>query len=363
MALRTESLLLDELSADPGTPTDGELWVNGTDDRARVRLNGATKTLSHQDELNAHTGSTSNPHSTTLEQARTAGATIAGNINANNAGTITNLPDPSADQDAANKRWVNAQIQAYLQGLDWQESVLDRYDPTGGTPPGPTTGDRYISTATANGWTINRIYEWSSPSWIETIPNEGCCTRVEDENQIYIFDGATWGLFATSIPHASLHAPGASDALGTAAPTQGIGGGNTEGAATTFARSNHDHKLRETGGPTDLTIGAVADGQFFKRVGTAIVGAAAGAGYLQSKAGRVLAASFAGTPRKATVTFATAMPSTSYGVAFGCLTTGNGFVPRAETKTTAGFVINLGSSVTTTLTEVAWVATMDGEST
>lgn len=35
-------------------------------------------------------------------------------------------------------------------------------------------------------------------------------------------------------------------------------------------------KLRETGGPTDLTMAAVADGEFLKRVGVNIVGAAAG---------------------------------------------------------------------------------------
>jgi len=38
--------------------------------------------------------------------------------------------------------------------------------------------------------------------------------------------------------------------------------------------------IRETGGPTNLTLGAVADGQFFKRDGVTIVGASPGAASL-----------------------------------------------------------------------------------
>jgi hypothetical protein len=62
--------------------------------------------------------------------------------------------------------------------------------------------------------------------------------------------------------------------ISTAAPARGVGGGNTEsvGGATSVARSDHDHKLRETGGPTDLTIGVIADGQTLRRVGTVISG-------------------------------------------------------------------------------------------
>ena len=64
--------------------------------------------------------------------------------------------------------------------------------------------------------------------------------------------------------------------IATAAPSQGVGGGNTEGSSTSMARADHDHTIRTTTGPTDLTVGAVADGEFLKRDGTAIVGASAG---------------------------------------------------------------------------------------
>jgi hypothetical protein len=77
----------------------------------------------------------------------------------------------------------------------------------------------------------------------------------------------------TVAAHAARHAPTGPDALGTAAPTTGIGAGNAEGNALTFARSNHNHALRTDS--TDLTIGSIAIGQYLKRVGTTIVGAAA----------------------------------------------------------------------------------------
>jgi hypothetical protein len=58
----------------------------------------------------------------------------------------------------------------------------------------------------------------------------------------------------------------------TAAPTQGIGGANSAGSSSSLSRADHNHALRTTTGPTDLTVGAIADGEVLKRVGTAVVG-------------------------------------------------------------------------------------------
>jgi hypothetical protein len=60
--------------------------------------------------------------------------------------------------------------------------------------------------------------------------------------------------------------------ISTAAPGQGVGGGNLEGTATSLARSDHDHTLRETGGPTNLTLASIPDGQYLKRSGSTIIG-------------------------------------------------------------------------------------------
>jgi len=78
-----------------------------------------------------------------------------------------------------------------------------------------------------------------------------------------------WALYPTPA-HASTHLPGGTDALTTAAPAQGIGAGNSAGTATSFSRSDHDHKLRTTTGPTDLTLAGIVDGEFLKRSGTTI---------------------------------------------------------------------------------------------
>jgi hypothetical protein len=62
-------------------------------------------------------------------------------------------------------------------------------------------------------------------------------------------------------------------AIGAAAPSVGIGAGNTEGSSTSFARADHDHTIRESGGQ-DLTLGAIAAGNLVERVGTALSGTA-----------------------------------------------------------------------------------------
>lgn len=43
MPLKTESIELDNLAADPGSPADGRIWYNSTDDRARIRVDGITR--------------------------------------------------------------------------------------------------------------------------------------------------------------------------------------------------------------------------------------------------------------------------------------------------------------------------------
>lgn len=79
---------------------------------------------------------------------------------------------------------------------------------------------------------------------------------------------------------------------------------------------------------------------------------------IRSKAGNVAAGSFSGTPKKATVTFSTAFPSSSYAINI------SGIDARSwtyESKTAAGFIINANAA--TALTgEVSWEAIQDGES-
>lgn len=91
-----------------------------------------------------------------------------------------------------------------LLSMDWQESVLDRFDPTGGLPGSPSEGDRYLSTATANGWNADSIYEYKDGAWSEVLPSEGMATWVEDENKLYFYDGASWVSFGSAVTHNNL---------------------------------------------------------------------------------------------------------------------------------------------------------------
>lgn len=74
-----------------------------------------------------------------------------------------------------------------------------------------------------------------------------------------------------------------------------------------------------------------------------------------AKAGVLPAASFAGNPKKATVTFGTPYPDTTYAITLAPVTDGSRtFSPDAETKTVAGFVVNLNVNNLAGFIEVGW---------
>ena len=164
--------------------TDGTLTMTGGD------ITGATNT--NWDLAYAHISESGASH-TYINQSvvSTATPTFAQLILSN---------APTSATHATPKSYVDGLI----QGLDWQESILDRYDPTGGLPGAPSTGDRYIATATANDWTDKYIYEYNGASWDETIPNEGYSVRVEDEDIQYTFNGTAWVKFSTTVAHNEL---------------------------------------------------------------------------------------------------------------------------------------------------------------
>ena len=131
---------------------------------------------------------------------KSASETISANWTIATGYDLTITDAPTDGTDAANKAYVDSVV----TGLDWQDSVLDRYDPTSSTPPGPSTGQRYLSTATANGWTVDNIYEWNGSSWTETVVSEGMATWVEDENIVYVYNGTAWVKFSAVVDHNNL---------------------------------------------------------------------------------------------------------------------------------------------------------------
>jgi hypothetical protein len=92
-----------------------------------------------------------------------------------------------------------------LQGLDWQESVLDK-DLT--VPPSsPTLGDRYIVAVGGTGaWNghNNNIAEWNGSLWVFAVPDEGSACWIEDEDINYEWNGTTWIKLGSTVDHGNL---------------------------------------------------------------------------------------------------------------------------------------------------------------
>ena len=88
---------------------------------------------------------------------------------------------------------------SFVRSGEWMLPPVERwYDPTDGLPADPEVGDRYGSDATANGWTINYIYEWDGTEWVETIPEEGFMVwDLLDMVFMYFFSGG-WGEVGSS---------------------------------------------------------------------------------------------------------------------------------------------------------------------
>jgi hypothetical protein len=114
------------------------------------------------------------------------------------------VAQPTYSYQLANKGYVDT----IAQGIIWQPSVKEIYDPTGGLPS-PITGERYISYATANGWTKDYIYQWNGSSWDETIPLNNYALLVEGgsyhSHSMVMYQTLNgWIVFSTAIDHTTL---------------------------------------------------------------------------------------------------------------------------------------------------------------
>ena len=402
MAIQTDGILFDTLSADPGSPVEGQCWYNSTTFLFKVYRNGAITSFTDAATFAAHAGSTSNPHATTLEQARSSGATLAGAINMGGF-AINNIAAGSTGTDGAQRQWVTDQINSRIAGLDWQDPVINSLT----TPPGsPVTGDRYRVIATATGaWATkeDQIAQWSGSAWVFTVPVEGFILRDMTSNTYLVYDGTGWANLGNAVQHSALlglttgddhtqyqlrSEKGASNGYagltGTSITdaTHGNRGGGAlhstvSASGAGFMPQSNLAATTNPGVGNDNTQGYIVGSEWLNttaQTAWVCLGNATGAavwkeltntaGMLPTKAGKVLGASFSGNPKKATVTFATPFADANYTVVVTGVTnvSGNGHVPSIESQLAGSFVINLETNSISTLISANWIATKHGES-
>ena len=144
-----------------------------------------------------------------------------------------------------------------------REPVTDWHDPTEGLPEDPEVGDRYISEATASGWTIDYFYEWDGESWVEEEPSEGWMVWMILEFMFYFFFSGGWieadskvSVDADAIP-GYLGAASNDGVLRTSAPLSYTDGGDyvTLGLAIT------SHSMIVGSGTAITELGVATNGQ------------------------------------------------------------------------------------------------------
>ena len=137
---------------------------------------------------------------------KTANETISGNYTIQTGSKLILDDQPTLGTHAANKDYVDSTV----QGISWQEPIINQVDFTTAEPGSPTVGDRYINTVTgtssgtAQSVTANYIYEWNGSTWTELVPSEGWAVWDETQNAYYVFNGASWVKFGNVVDHNNL---------------------------------------------------------------------------------------------------------------------------------------------------------------
>jgi hypothetical protein len=380
MSLGTESIFFDELTADPGSPSTGQQWYNTTDSRFRYYDGATVHTFINLDDLNTHIAAT-NPHGVTLEEARLAGDTFAGNVNMG-GNELLSVASATITTSGVNLQQVRDEITQAIQNDAWHDPVLDTLnDP----PVGPVLGDRYlIDTAPTGAWSANADYitEWDGAAWVFFGPPEaGWMTYDESVPQFVMYNGVTWEPFGTAIDHGSLLGLLDDDHTqyllvdGSRAMS-----GSLDMGANSITNVNlvdgvdvSDHNARHVSGGLDQIDGDVLDITYVPTnytrdlsppEVTALVELTAHLAGIDTalatsgttiKAGRALNAAFVGNPLEAPVVFTTPFADATYTITLGVVGT-RGYSPRILNKAATGFTIRLGSNNSAPLVSVDWHA-------
>lgn len=109
----------------------------------------------------------------------------------------TQVENPASAKDAANKDFV----ESVMNGLDWQESVIDQQN----TPPTtPAEGDRYlIGTSPTDAWSSNPndVTEYLNGAWEFIQPDENFALIRNSDDTALRWNGTSWVNFGSSVKH------------------------------------------------------------------------------------------------------------------------------------------------------------------
>lgn len=94
------------------------------------------------------------------------------------------------DYDVGINNVWNLNAAGVVQGFN--NSVINVWDPSGGLPVSPNIGDKYLATASANGWIINRISYFDGESWIIIPVSDGTIIWNKALVGAYVWTGVAW---------------------------------------------------------------------------------------------------------------------------------------------------------------------------
>jgi hypothetical protein len=80
----------------------------------------------------------------------------------------------------------------------YQAAVINFWDATTALPAGPGVGDRYLCSASGNGWTANNIYQYNGATWDESVATANWVVTVTATGLQYLF-GTSWVVYNDTV--------------------------------------------------------------------------------------------------------------------------------------------------------------------
>lgn len=138
---------------------------------------------------------------------KTANETLTGTYTVQTGSKLILEDAPTLGTHAANKSYVDGLV----NGVSWQDPIIDQVDFTTAEPGTPSVGDRYINTVTgtssgtSQSVTIDYIYEWNGTDWTEIVPQEGWALWDETQDAYYAYNNSLdWVKLGSVITHNNL---------------------------------------------------------------------------------------------------------------------------------------------------------------